>query len=169
MLIKREVEIAPSVLGCSKCGENKPSNEFGLRYRKARGKIRTYFEPWCGSCKRAYNGRSSPRRRERKLRLVEIFGGKCSKCQGVFHHAAYDFHHRDPSQKKFWLTALYDKRWDRAIAEAAKCDLICSNCHRILHYEEGCGSPSTALTLSASRKRAKIRVMADRASYKHGD
>jgi len=97
-----------------------------------------------------------------------MHGGKCVKCHGIFHHAAYDFHHRDPSQKHFHLTALYDKKWDRLVAEAAKCDLICSNCHRVMHYEEGIiVFPSKATTMLASRRKARLNYQQDQANYRN--
>lgn len=60
---------------------------------------------------------------------------ECAAC-GFAHPAAMDFHHTDPSNK---LGAVHqfarDKSWKKAYAEAAKCIVLCANCHRIHHYE----------------------------------
>jgi hypothetical protein len=60
---------------------------------------------------------------------------ECAAC-GFAHPAAMDFHHTDPSNK---LGAVHDfarnKSWKKAYKEAAKCIVLCANCHRIHHYE----------------------------------
>lgn len=59
----------------------------------------------------------------------------CQQC-GESHEACLDFHHRDPKTKLFQLTAQkIGNRSQRSIdAEIAKCDVLCSNCHRKHHY-----------------------------------
>lgn len=72
-------------------------------------------------------------RRERKLRLVEQCGGKCNLCGYDRCVAALEFHHRDPTTKKFNLGKdNLLKAWGMVLAEAQKCDLLCANCHREL-------------------------------------
>jgi hypothetical protein len=61
---------------------------------------------------------------------------KCSKCS-FSHIAALDFHHVDPSEKKYVISALVsNKSFTKAMNEAKKCIVLCANCHRIHHYEE---------------------------------
>lgn len=71
--------------------------------------------------------------RENKKRLVELFGSQCSVCKETFHVSAFDFHHRDPDQKNR-DRAFAHLAWEDMVEEAKKCDMICSNCHRRLHY-----------------------------------
>lgn len=61
----------------------------------------------------------------------------CTQC-GFSHPGALDFHHRDPSAKEGAVTRMVlQKRSKKAILEEiAKCDVLCSNCHRILHWNE---------------------------------
>jgi len=59
----------------------------------------------------------------------------CSEC----HPACLEFHHLDPSTKEGQLSTLaqmVDRRRSYAAldAEMAKCDVLCSNCHRKEHY-----------------------------------
>lgn len=77
-------------------------------------------------------------RLEIKARLVEYFGGKCTKCQGEFPAICYDFHHRIPRDKLFTISGqqLILHSWEELIEEADKCDLLCSNCHRIVEWGE---------------------------------
>jgi hypothetical protein len=43
-----------------------------------------------------------------------------------------DFDHRDPSQKRARVTAMIGRAGTaRILAEAAKCDIVCANCHRV--------------------------------------
>jgi hypothetical protein len=62
---------------------------------------------------------------------------KCSKC-GFSHPAALDFHHLDPAKKDIAVSQMVanGNGWNRIMEEVAKCIVLCSNCHRILHYEE---------------------------------
>jgi len=74
------------------------------------------------------------KKRQIKERLVAFFGGECSVC-----HlkdpclSVYDFHHKDPGQKDLGIAQMLS--WKQAFAEAAKCSLVCSNCHRRIHAD----------------------------------
>ena len=74
------------------------------------------------------------KRRRRKIRrdLIEMFGGKCSKCGYNKCEAALEFHHLDPNEKDFPV-ATNSKSWKLIVEEAKKCILVCSNCHREIH------------------------------------
>ena len=71
------------------------------------------------------------RYQEMRKKLIAHFGGKCIIC-GFNNIHALCFHHRDPKEKKFHVLATA-KRFDRTLKEAEKCDLMCQNCHWILH------------------------------------
>jgi 5-methylcytosine-specific restriction endonuclease McrA len=81
-------------------------------------------------CKACRKERVAQWRRRAKLRLVAEAGGKCVLCGYDRYPGALHFHHVDPAQKRFGLGA---RGRARAIAslreEAAKCVLLCSNCH----------------------------------------
>ena len=69
-----------------------------------------------------------------KKLLVEYKGGECERCGYKKCIDALDFHHRDPSEKDFTIAG---KSWsfERLKKEADKCILVCSNCHREIHFE----------------------------------
>jgi transposase len=72
----------------------------------------------------------SKRRRAMKRILVEEAGGRCSVCGYDRCVAALEFHHLDPSEKRFALSHRGVARsLAKARAEASKCVLVCSNCH----------------------------------------
>lgn len=76
-------------------------------------------------------------RRKKKEWINEYKQGKsCIKC-GESRIACLDFHHRDPEAKEFTISlAVARASLNRIQTEIAKCDIICSNCHRCLHAEE---------------------------------
>jgi hypothetical protein len=81
-------------------------------------------------CAKCRADRVARRRREIKAILVAEAGGRCVLCGYDRHVAALEFHHRDPATKRFGLGAGgLTRSLAAARAEAAKCDLLCSNCH----------------------------------------
>jgi predicted HNH restriction endonuclease len=66
------------------------------------------------------------------------------------------FHHRDPSTKDFGL-GHFSGSLARLIAEAAKCDLVCANCHRVRHAREAVASDHRIVVL---RRETKLRAIA---------
>ena len=60
----------------------------------------------------------------------------CTKC-GENHPAVLDFHHLKGSNKEMCMSeAVYQLSKERVEKEAAKCEILCSNCHRKQHWEE---------------------------------
>jgi hypothetical protein len=69
-------------------------------------------------------------RRKVKRILVEEAGGACALCGYAECDAALQFHHVDPAQKSFALSREgVTRSLARAREEAAKCVLLCANCH----------------------------------------
>jgi hypothetical protein len=62
---------------------------------------------------------------------------KCAKCSEN-HPACLDFHHENPNTKELTVSEMVAKELSkkRIIEEINKCTVLCSNCHRKLHYEE---------------------------------
>lgn len=77
------------------------------------------------------------RTRERGIRNRAAFREwkatlSCSRCPES-HPACLEFHHLDPSGKDFALSAYASKSLARLKREAAKCIVLCANCHRKEH------------------------------------
>lgn len=64
----------------------------------------------------------------------------CNKC-GENHPACLDFHHRNPSTKRIGVPMAVNRGWniESVMKEIAKCDVLCSNCHRKEHWRGGPG------------------------------
>lgn len=74
------------------------------------------------------------RRKKLKDMAIEYGGGKCLVCGYNKCKRALVFHHKDPSQKDFGLSArVLTRSWDKTKIELDKCVLVCSNCHMEIH------------------------------------
>ena len=81
-------------------------------------------------CRRCRSEAVSRRRRHVKRILVAEAGGCCRLCGYARHPAALAFHHLDPAQKRFVVSAWgISLGLDRLREEARKCVLLCANCH----------------------------------------
>jgi hypothetical protein len=71
-----------------------------------------------------------------KRRMIAHRGSACTRCKRTLedfgHPAAFDFHHRDPAEKRFNFCGNYTRSWTVLDAELQKCDLMCACCHRII-------------------------------------
>lgn len=58
----------------------------------------------------------------------------CCKCDET-EPACLDLHHLDPSEKDDTLSAMIHRchGWDSIMVEAAKCVVVCRNCHAKIH------------------------------------
>jgi excisionase family DNA binding protein len=81
-------------------------------------------------CLRCRSEAVARRRRRLKQILVEDAGGRCAICGYDRHIGALQFHHRDGATKEFGVGERGLTRSLAAVrAEAAKCVLLCANCH----------------------------------------
>ena len=97
------------------------------------------------------------RRRWVKEQLATDAGGRCIRCGYAGSLRALDFHHRDPSQKSFAISA-FSGAWTKLLAEAQKCDLLCANCHRMEHAFADVAIPGVGVV--AHRRKAKAKAVA---------
>ena len=102
---------------CEGCGQNDPQLFYG------------HNKTWCKKCQ---NRRRSAEFAAKKRRAVEHFGGKCIKCGYNRYYGALEFHHKDDNKEVNPNQAL-NRRWERAIVELSKCEMVCANCHREIH------------------------------------
>lgn len=75
----------------------------------------------------------SSRRKAIRDELIEYKGGQCIKCGYHKYSGALQFHHLNPSQKEFTISARTNRSKQELYEEVDKCILICSNCHQELH------------------------------------
>ena len=132
-----------AVQRCSTCGELKPVEEFYFR-----NKERTLRQWNCKTCKSRYNRSWYERNRGKQLedvkrarwqrkQIAESFVNAakdvpCADCGGRFPSVAMDFDHvRGEKHANVSLLVNAGASVERLEAEIAKCDVVCSNCHRV--------------------------------------
>ena len=67
-------------------------------------------------------------------RIFNYIGDKCVKC-GNNDRRVLCFHHVDPNQKKFEISAKLSMDFSLLTIELNKCIVLCENCHSIVHAE----------------------------------
>lgn len=73
---------------------------------------------------------------ERKKQILfDARDGGCISC-GELDQSCLDFHHRDPTTKEGHIGEFRKFGMKRLLAEIAKCDVLCANCHRKHHRDE---------------------------------
>lgn len=77
-------------------------------------------------------------RRKELLAWVRSLKVNCSKCN-FNNPLALVFHHRNPEAKTLSIAQGITNGWNkkRLQEEIDKCDILCANCHSILHYTRG--------------------------------
>lgn len=107
---------------CSKCEEEKVIKDF---YSNS---------GYCKDCMRVY---CNDRNKNRKIELINHFGGECKDCKLKLvdsHYSVFEFHHLDPKQKDPNIFKnIRAKKNETIMNELSKCVLLCANCHRIRH------------------------------------
>jgi hypothetical protein len=136
-------EVLPTVTRrCTMCGSVRPIAEFAMKDRRTgrrdtrcracvAARSRAHYEQNREIClargkaaKRAYRSRNRVRKAEVLLAL------ECVDC-GATDPRILDFDHRDRTAKRAEVSRLMSSgSWSLIVAEIAKCDVRCANCHR---------------------------------------
>ena len=113
---------------CRICGETKPISMFYRdKPRKKDGRVMRRFD--CRECARRAS-RESYRERQEFLVAYKLEKG-CVDCGYNAHSEALDFDHLPGTEKKFTLAQNHCNSWENLLEEIAKCEVVCSNCHRV--------------------------------------
>lgn len=59
----------------------------------------------------------------------------CTDCGRNFHYCVMDFDHRPGVEKVEEVSGMGSRTWKQVKEEIAKCDVVCSNCHRVRTFE----------------------------------
>lgn len=129
---RRNLSSRKFCLKCSPFGNHNTSPNDPVKRKKKGG-----YNNWSESSKDKNRAFQYWRRILRKEKLVDLFGGKCSKCGYNKCQRALQFHHTDPSQKCFEMSSreINHKSWQDIKKEASKCILVCANCHSEIEAE----------------------------------
>jgi len=105
---------------CIICGKNKTEEGFSK----------------CRICLDASNQKRRLDYIKNKTIAIKLLGGVCKKC-GLSSNivTVYDFHHIENNKENQISVILQNPDWDIVRLELKKCELLCANCHRIVHWE----------------------------------
>ena len=132
---------------CNKCGIEKSDEEFSWRYRGIERLMS------CKACHNEYARQwyrknkpkqmvSVKRNNKKYIRRNKVAFYKwlseqeCAIC-GEDDMTVFEMHHRDPSKKEIGITVMLQRVFsiERLFKEIKKCDVLCANCHKRIHYE----------------------------------
>lgn len=135
--------------GCGQCGRViKDHDRYGRpkRFVSGHNTERKYDDPT--QFKREWNHRNRRARynykkafhKKRRAALIETFGAKCTVCKVEYdgsNACIFHFHHIIESTKLFSIgNQITNKSWRTILIEAAKCELLCANCHSLRHEDK---------------------------------
>lgn len=84
----------------------------------------------------------SPKSAALKVWMTQLKSEPCTGCGAQFEVCCMDFDHRPGTDKKYNVGSMFAHHYARELIEAeiAKCDLVCSNCHRVRTRDRRRGS-----------------------------
>jgi len=126
---------------CNKCGQSKTLDKYSK-------KSPSQGEGYSGTCKQCTSNRSiawtkanrgkvnayHKTVREQKKAYVNALKNKpCTDCGNTFPEVCMDFDHLPQYEKSFEINQAWARKLSlsKIIDEIKKCELVCSNCHRI--------------------------------------
>lgn len=126
---KSKIDLNPYERLCPKCKSVKEIDKFYVGIRNGKKRY--------GYCKECSNRYASDRVRKIKESMIKYKGGSCEKCGLSIKESNYfvfDFHHLDSKEKDPNFRRIKFQKWEKITKELDKCILVCSNCHRTIHY-----------------------------------
>lgn len=120
---------------CRICDRLKDQERYNIDPESAKRKNRDHMREW-RTANKERDRKNWTELRKRKKEWLDSIKTPCVKC-GEADLACLDFHHLDSTQKDATVSIAV-AHWSikRLQTEIAKCEIICSNCHRKLHAAE---------------------------------
>ena len=130
---------------CGTCKSELSIDNFASRKLKTK----TVLQWQCKDCQKKYRREHYEQNKQKYILKARVYNKsisnwfdeykktlKCSKCEEK-RWWVLDFHHINPQEKEFSVAALKGKASkSKLLNEVSKCIVLCSNCHRDLHYQE---------------------------------
>lgn len=86
--------------------------------------------------KEKYKEQAKARRRELQAVAQKAKDVPCADCGGRFHYVAMDFDHLGDKVMSV-ANMVQQGSLSKLLAEIAKCEVVCSNCHRVRTWTRG--------------------------------
>lgn len=84
----------------------------------------------------AHQGELAAGRRAVAARIAALKTEPCADCGDRFDPVCMDFDHRPGEVKRFGIAKFGTHSMVDVVLEIAKCDLVCSNCHRLRTHRQ---------------------------------
>lgn len=136
---------------CIRCNIEKPINKFGKLKSRCDGRHSVCM--FCNAPHRNKEGNLYKRgkekiklrnrrvRKENKQILINLLGGQCHDCglkpSEEWPLACFDFHHLEDKNFLFAKFISNSTMIEELKSEAQKCKILCANCHRRFHVNNG--------------------------------
>ena len=106
--------------------------------RKDREAYNEYQRQWYSSNKQVYRDKNKKLLKKKIEKLRTAKDAPCVDCGKRYPPCVMDFDHREGEVKTGNISVLAKQwSWERTLAEIAKCDIVCANCHRIRTAKRG--------------------------------
>lgn len=115
----------------SVCGTN-TAYQNGCRCEPCRAANKTYRQ----SNPDLFKARAKAHRQKRLGLMLKFKSQPCKDCGNTFPPYCMDFDHREPDEKLFSISGQQTCSEALFLAEVAKCDVVCANCHRIRTFKD---------------------------------
>jgi len=125
---------------CARCGRRKPCSDFARKRTND-------FQPYCRPCLSEYKKEHYQKNKEaylasvrqRTIRLQALLRAAkdkpCADCGIKYPYYVMDFDHVEGEEKRGAMSRFLKRHSRRALlVEIAKCEVVCSNCHRERTY-----------------------------------
>jgi len=107
---------------------NEREREYASKWRSLNpGRRQSHVDKWLA---RSADKRTTKRHAVRAA-IAAAKSAPCLDCGNTFDPVCMDFDHRPGEAKKFGIARFGDRPLGVVLQEIAKCDLVCSNCHRL--------------------------------------
>lgn len=135
---------------CSHCKVEKPTSDFNVKRRLKSGEPQ--YQPYCRECNKisskAYYAANKEKHvavitarkkrtiAENRQKLLEYYTeNPCMDC-GIKDLRVLEPDHRENEDKEYNVSRLLTGgySWAKVLTELRKCDIVCSNCHKIRTY-----------------------------------
>lgn len=85
---------------------------------------------------------AGPKAKALKEWMIDIKSKPCTDCKNCFDICCMDFDHKEGTTKEYNIGSMFAHHYSRELIETEleKCELVCSNCHRIRTKNRRTGS-----------------------------
>jgi len=119
---------------CHECASKRGKELYKQNYERIRNQQTEHYKAQVLS-RRAQQREKARGRREWFYRTV-VFNESCKHC-GESDPIVLEFHHRHAEEKSHSVSGMIESHSkEKILAEVAKCDVLCANCHRRVTAKE---------------------------------